>query len=141
MTPEQELYERLLDKMAQDPDTVNILTTTDALLVAYPYQVPPDLSTYPAYILLRPEETIPETEDSQGGVKRQTIYFDVRSLRKENVWDLKARILAVLQDIGTAFESGASLLRMRHDWCLGPYLNPDGKTWEAQIRFIAWYHS
>lgn len=92
-----------------------------------------------AQVVLRSESETPETASSQGGVREETIYIEIRSRDKQKVHDLKARVQAVLEDASGVLPSGASVYRVRHDWNRAPFKNPDGVTYECQIRYVVWY--
>lgn len=109
------------------------------IIIAEPEDRPTLLSTDPALIVLRSEGEIPNTLNSQGGDREETIYIEARSWIKQTVHELKERIQQVLEDQAGALPSGGCIYRVRHDWNREPYKNADGVTWESQIRYIVWY--
>lgn len=115
------------------------LMDVEQIVISDPEDRPPLLAEIAAQIVLRSESEIPETANSQGGVREETIYIEVRSWTRQTVHDLKARVLDVLEDASGVLPSGASVYRVRHDWNRAPYKNPDGLTYECQIRYIVWY--
>lgn len=118
---------------------LGVVTVTNEIILAEPEDRPALLSTHRGIIVLRPESETPNTHNSQGGDKEETIYIEIRSWTKQTVHDLKARVLALLEDIDGALASGGCIYRVRHDWNRAPYKNPDGATWECQIRYVVWY--
>jgi len=130
----------IIDKLRADLDLVTLLDgDADLVLIAQPYERPPLFEESPAIVVLRSESEMADSESSQAGVRRETIYLEARSQDKGRVHALAERILAVLADAHGVHEPGGSIYRVRHDWSAGPALNPDGKTWESQTRFVVWY--
>jgi hypothetical protein len=138
----QESNAWLIDKMAADSAILGIFgvsVITDQIIISEPEDRPPLLESSVAMIVVRAESEMPNTENSQGGDKQETVYVEVRSWTKQIVHDLKARVIAVLEDIDGVLPGGGCVYRVRHDWNIPPKLNADGKTWESQIRYIVWY--
>jgi len=137
----QESNSWIIDALVADPVIIGIIggAITDEIVIAEPEARTPLLSTQKAIIVLRPESEAPNTFNSQGGDREETIYIETRSWTKQTVHDLKARILAILEDMAGVLTSGAAVYRVRHDWNRAPYMNPDGVTWECQIRYLVWY--
>lgn len=132
----------IVDRLAADAGILTILgvpAITDEILIAEPEDRPSLLDVNRAAIVIRPESETPNTFNSQGGDREETIYIEIRSWTKQTVHDLKARILAAIEDRDGALPGGGCIYRIRHDWNRAPYKNADGKTWECQVRFIVWY--
>lgn len=130
----------IIGKLMADVALVELLGGDDQLIfVAQPYERPELSDDRPALVTLRSESERADSENSQAGVRLETIYIEARSWDKGKVHDLAERILAVLADAHGVHETGGSIYRVRHDWSAGPALNPDGKTWENQTRFVVWY--
>lgn len=114
-------------------------TITDEIIIAEPEERPPLLEDQKALIVLRSESEVPNTLNSQGGDREETIYIEIRSWTKQTVHDIKARVQVILEDLAGALDSGGCVYRVRHDWNRAPYKNADGVSWESQIRYIVWY--
>jgi hypothetical protein len=136
----QETNDFLIEKMQSDADIVAIMVDVQNLItVSDPYDRSPLLDTQPAQIVVRPEAENPDTFNSQGGVKNETIFIEIRSWDRQKVNDLKKRVHAVLDDASGLIAGGGRIYRVRYDWGRAPYLNPDGKTFESQVRYIVAY--
>lgn len=112
---------------------------TDEIIMAEPEDRPSLLKERTALIVLRSESETPNTANSQGGDRQETVYIEIRSWTKQTVHDLKRLVQAALEDVGGALPSGGMIYRVRHDWNRDPFLQPDGVTWESQIRYLVWY--
>jgi hypothetical protein len=132
----QESNSWIIDLLKNDGAIVAI---TNDIIMAEPEDRPSLLSGQSALIVLRPEEEIPNTLNSQGGDKQETIYIEIRSWTKQTVHDLKALVQSALEDASGVLPSGGAVYRVRHDWNRAPYRNADGVTWESQIRYIVWH--
>lgn len=112
---------------------------TDEIIIAEPEERPPLLENRVALVVLRSESELPNTTNSQGGDKEETIYIEIRGWTKQTVHDLKELIQDCLEDLSGVLPSGGSVHRVRHDWNRSPYKNANGVTWESQIRYVVWY--
>lgn len=136
----QESNAFLVERMQGDAGIAAILGDVSGLIiVSDPYDRSPLLDTTPAQIVVRPESENPDTQNSQGGVKNETVYVEIRSWDRQKVNDLKKRVHAVLNDASGLIAGGGRIYRVRYDWGRAPYLNPDGKTFESQVRYIVAY--
>lgn len=135
----QETNDFLIERMQADAQVVAILTdVTNLVIVSDPYDRSPLLSSAAGLIVVRPEAENPDTANSQGGVKKELVYIEIRSWKRQTVNDLIKRVHAVLDDAAGPMDGGR-IYRVRYDWSRAPYLNPDGKTYETQVRYEVAY--
>lgn len=131
----------LAELLIADPETLALVgDDQDNIIVGVAYDRPPLLETVSAMIVIRPEGDDPQSLGSQLDLSLLTVYIEARSWEKQNVHDLVERIKTVLSDKhGLAGDDVTRIHRVRHDFTDPPGSNPDGRTYEAKVRFVVNY--
>jgi hypothetical protein len=126
----------LCSALAADAAILALAGSAENVFVAEPEERATLGDSQPALVVVREENEQPASLGSQLGIEEVTVWIEARSLTKQTVHDLKARAKALLADKQGRLDDGTIVQRTRYDWGRGPYLNEDGATWEAQLRFI-----
>ncbi len=137
----QILDSEICDKLIADAQLLALVGSSDNVIVSGPLDRPPLLETTPAIVVVRNQQENPASENSQNGLRDVTMYVEARSWTRQTVHDLVKRIENVLKDQYWPMADGNRVHRTRHDLTIGPVLNQDGSTYEAQIRFVILYEN